>query len=100
MNSTLTIGGYGTVIGILSRTRLNLSGVILLALSLNEPGLNTFTCTLATPFGLLIHGLTSTASHAPVIRNWLFDNEPSSANSVIFTFAESPMVKLSESGSN
>ena len=55
--------------GILPRTRLNLSGVILLALSLKEPGLNTFTCTLATPFGLLIHGLTSTALQAPVIRN-------------------------------
>jgi hypothetical protein len=32
--------------GILPRTRLNLSVVILLALNLKEPGLNTFTCTL------------------------------------------------------
>ena len=86
--------------GMLPRTRLNLSDVILLALNLKEPGLNTFTCTLAPPSKLLIHGLTSTDPHAPVIRNWLFDKELASENSVIFTFAESPMVKWRESGSN
>ena len=86
--------------GMLPRTRLNLSDVIFLALSLKDPGLNTFTSTLATPSRLLIHGLTPTDSHAPVIRNWLFDKELSSENSVILTFAESPMVKWRESGSN